>query len=147
MSIQDKNILWNRCLSILRDNLNEEQFNAWFKPISVYSYEDNRLVLNVPSQFFVEKLEGSYLNLVKATLRHVYGEGIKLYYNDSNVTVKGATSSPVIDNRVERSIPKVNNPFEKVEYGDIDSQLNPKYTFENYCGSISNKLAVSIGEA
>ena len=61
MSIQDKNILWNRCLSILRDNLNEEQFNAWFKPISVYSYEDNRLVLNVPSQFFVEKLEGSYL--------------------------------------------------------------------------------------
>ncbi len=147
MDIQDKNILWNKCLSILRDNLNEEQFNAWFKPISVYSYEDNRLVLTVPSQFFVEKLEGSYLNLVKATLRHVYGDGIKLYYNDSTVTVKGATTSPIIDNRVERSLPKVNNPFDKVEYGDIDSQLNPKYTFENYCGSMSNKLAVSIGEA
>lgn len=147
MYSQDKNILWDKCLSILKDNLSEEQFNAWFKPITVYSYEENRLVLNVPSQFFVEKLEGTYLNLVKSTLRHVYGDSIRLYYNDSSVTVRGATSSPVVDNRVEKSLPKANNPFEKVEYGDIDSQLNPKYTFENYCGSMSNKLAVSIGEA
>ena len=147
MQFQDKNILWNKCLSILKDNLNEEQYNAWFKPLSVFSYEDNKLVLNVPSQFFVEKLEGSYLNLVKTTLRHVYGDGVKLYYNDSAMTVKGATSSPSVDNRVEKSYPKDNNPFQKVEYGDIDSQLNPKYTFENYCGSMCNKLAVSIGEA
>ena len=39
------------------------------------------------------------------------------------------------------------NPFRQVDYGDIDPQLNPKYTFENYCDSMSNKLAVSIGKA
>lgn len=142
MNIQDKNILWDKCLSILKDNLNDEQFNAWFKPISVDSYEDNRLVLNVPSQFFVERLEGVYLNLVKATLRHVYGSGIKLYYKDSNYTVKGG-DDPII----EPPIKEPKDPFNKVKYGEIDSQLNPKYTFENYCGSMSNKLAVSIGEA
>ena len=48
MVSQDKNILWERCLAIFRDNLTEEQFNAWFMPLSVYSYEDNKLVLNVP---------------------------------------------------------------------------------------------------
>ena len=149
MYTQDKDILWEKCLSILKDNLNEEQFNAWFKPISVYSYENNQLVLNVPSSFFVEKLEGTYLNLVKSTLRHVYGSGIKLYYKDSVVEVKtkGGTDSTVVDNRVEKSLPKNSNPFETVDYGDIDSQLNPKYTFENYCDSMCNKLAVSIGEA
>ena len=146
MQIQDKNILWDKCLSIFRDNLNEEQFNAWFKPITVDSYEDDKLVLVIPSQFFVETLEGRYLKLVKATLRHVYGDKIKLYYKDSSTTVRGGTSSPVVDNRVDKSMPKVSNPFEKVEYGDIDSQLNPKYTFENYCGSMCNKLAVTIGE-
>lgn len=147
MMAQDKNILWEQCLSIFKDNLNEEQYNAWFKPISVYSYENNKLVLCVPSQFFVEKIEGTYLNLVKATLHRIYGNDVKLYYKDSNLTVKGTASSPVVDRRIEQSIPKINNPFEKVEYGDIDSQLNPKYTFENYCGSMSNKLAVTIGEA
>ena len=30
---------------------------------------------------------------------------------------------------------------------DIDPQLNPRYTFENYCQSMSNKLAVSVGMA
>lgn len=146
MYSQEKNILWEKCLSIFKDNLSEEQYNAWFKPISVDSYGEDKLTLCVPSQFFVEKFEGTYMKLVKSTLRHVYGNKIKLYYKDSSTTVRGATSSPIIDNRVEKSLPKVGNPFEKVEYGDIDSQLNPKYTFENYCGSMSNKLAVSIGE-
>ena len=146
MYSQDKDILWERCLSIFKDNLSEEQYNAWFKPITVDSYEDNKLVLTIPSQFFVEKLEGTYLKLVKTTLRHIYGNQIKLFYNDSSTTVRGATNSPIVDNRVEKSIPKINSPFEKVEYGDIDSQLNPKYTFDNYCGSHSNKLAMTIGE-
>jgi chromosomal replication initiator protein len=146
MVSQDKNILWERCLAIFRDNLTEEQFNAWFMPLSVYSYEDNKLVLNVPSQYFVERIERTYLNLVKKTLRHIYGDKIQLYYNDSSTTIKGATSSPVIENRVEKSMPKIVSPFQKEDYGEIDSQLNPKYNFENYCGGMCNKLAVTIGE-
>ena len=149
MQTQDKNILWDKCLSILKDNLNEEQFNAWFKPISVHSYENNQLVLNVPSTFFVEKLEGTYLNLVKSTLRHVYGNSIRLFYKESvvDVVTKGGTDSTIVETRIEKSLPKTSNPFDTVDYGDIDSQLNPKYTFENYCDSMCNKLAVSIGEA
>jgi chromosomal replication initiator protein len=144
MVSQDKNILWERCLAIFRDNLTEEQFNAWFMPLSVYSYEDNKLVLNVPSQYFVERIERTYLNLVKKTLRHIYGDKIQLYYNDSSTTIKGATSSPVIENRVEKSMPKIVSPLQKEDYGEIDSQLNPKYNFENYCGGMCNKLAVTI---
>jgi chromosomal replication initiator protein len=34
-----------------------------------------------------------------------------------------------------------------VQYADVDPQLNPRNTFENYCDSNSNKLAVSIGMA
>lgn len=39
------------------------------------------------------------------------------------------------------------NPFKEQIVEDIDSQLNPDYTFENYCISHSNKVAQSIGEA
>ena len=39
-------------------------------------------------------------------------------------------------------------PFQQDDtLDDIDPQLNPRYTFENYCCSMSNKLAVSIGQA
>ena len=39
------------------------------------------------------------------------------------------------------------NPFNTPIQVDFDSQLNPKYTFENYCGSQSNRIALSIGKA
>ena len=39
------------------------------------------------------------------------------------------------------------NPFQTEVVEEFDSQLNPKYTFENYCGSVCNKIARSIGEA
>ena len=144
MDSQDKDILWGKCLDIFRDNLSEEQFNSWFMPITVHSYMDNKLTLSVPSQFFVERIETTYYTLVKSTLRRVFGDKIQLYYKDLHTTVK-AVPTPVVENRVEKSMPKLNSPFQKVDYGEIDSQLNPKYTLENYCGGACNMLAVSIG--
>ena len=44
--------------------------------------------------------------------------------------------------------PRVANPFEREDSLDeIDPQLNPRYTLENYCSSMSNKLAVSVADA
>ena len=39
------------------------------------------------------------------------------------------------------------SPFQTPEYEDLDSQLNPYYTFENYYTSDSNKVARITGEA
>ena len=69
-----------------------------------------------------------------------------IHVGPNSLPIKGATSSPVIENRVEKSMPKIVSPFQKEDYGEIDSQLNPKYNFENYCGGMCNKLAVTIGE-
>ncbi len=155
--VSQQDNLWSKCLSKFKDNLPAEQYDAWFKPISVSSYENDKLVLNVPSIYFVEQIESRYLNLLKSTLKFVYGSKVKLFYDfnvvnhsdDTKVTMKGAEKSPAIENRFDQSMPRMSNPFERpeVECEDIDSQLNPKYTFENYCGSMCNKLAVSIGEA
>ncbi len=144
MNTQDKDILWGKCLEIFKDNLTDEQYNAWFKPISVYSYEaeTNKLVLMVPSRYFVERIESTYASLVKSTLRRVYGK-FNLYFKDSCTSTVTKPEAPA---EVAKPINKpFANPFQKVEYGEIDSQLNPKYTFDNYCGGVCNMLAVTIG--
>ena len=153
---KDKNIqLWNKCLAILRDNLDAEQFNAWFEPIVAVELVDNKLTLKLPSQFFVQQIEQRYLQLFSATLRRVYGNDVKLFYTfnivkdtpDSSVTIARDNSSTKLNSNVTRQTQQVANPFEPVELDDINPQLNPRYTFENYCGSMSNKLAVSVGMA
>ncbi|WP_301196926.1 DnaA/Hda family protein, partial [uncultured Muribaculum sp.] len=140
--------LWEDCLEIFKDNLPTEQFDAWFKPITSISFDGRTLKLMVPTSFFVEQLEEKYMKLLAPTLRKVYGPKVQLFYQydtvakdpTSSVTIESSRPSPAVQ-------PHSVNPFKTDVVADFDSQLNPRYTFENYCGSISNKIARSIGEA
>lgn len=146
---------WSKCLEIFRDNLPAEQFDAWFAPIVASNYVGNKLTLRVPSQFFIEQIEERYYNLLSSTLKRVYGSEIKLYYNydivknqsDTEITQENDIASAFLKNPVSLQQRSQSNPFDTTYFGDIDPQLNPRYNFENYCGSMSNKLAVSIGQA
>ncbi|MBP7368875.1 MAG: hypothetical protein KA976_04005, partial [Paludibacteraceae bacterium] len=42
--------LWERCLKVIRDNINEASYKTWFEPIIPLQYENNRFVVQVPSQ-------------------------------------------------------------------------------------------------
>lgn len=143
--------LWESCLEIFKDNIPTEQFDAWFKDVSSLSYEDGALTLIVPSHFFVEQFEERYYKLIALTLRKVYGEGVKLYYTYNQVKNEPSTNVKMKSSKPSPSIPSqqapIANPFKQEFIEDIDSQLNPRYNFENYCGSTSNKIALSIGEA
>jgi len=149
---------WNRCLDVIKANLPAEQFDVWFAPIVAVDYEEtsSRVTLRVPSRFFAEQIEGRYINILSAALKKVFGENVKLTYkfnvvgNDDSSAVEQArdNSSAKLQQELKIRKPRVSNPFDHDDsLDDIDPQLNPRYTFENYCSSMSNKLAVSIGEA
>ena len=149
---------WNRCLDVIKANLPAEQFDVWFAPIVAVDFdqENDRVTLKVPSQFFVEQIEGRYINVLSLALKRVFGENVKLTYkynvvgNDDASAVEQTEDNSSTRLRQDLKIhkPHVANPFDREDsLEDIDPQLNPRYTFENYCDSMSNKLAVSIGHA
>ena len=149
---------WNRCLDVIKANLPAQQFDVWFSPIVAVDYdqENSRVTLRVPSQFFVEQIEGRYINILSAALKKVFGENVKLIYkynvvgNDDTSAVEQTKDNSSVKLIHEHNIrkPRVANPFDRDDtLEDFDPQLNPRYTFENYCSSMSNKLAVSIGQA
>lgn len=141
---------WEKCRRMFRDNLSQEQFDSWFAPTSFISFADGTLRIAVPSPFFKEQLEANYLQLLRKVLRHVYGEGVKLFYHyqvvkglqDTNVAESSATPSAAVGNRANAA-----NPFVAKGNDEIDSQLNPRYNFENYCTGECNLLADTIGRA
>lgn len=143
--------LWDECLRIIRDNVSPEQYRAWFEPISCVSCTDNDLVLRIPSPFFKEQLESQYYNLLGSTLVRVYGRGIRLSYEFYQVGNDPSTAVRMADGRPSQAaMPRPgadSNPFRQSPPPDIDPQLNPGYTFENYCSSQSNQVARAIGEA
>jgi chromosomal replication initiator protein len=72
--------LWERCLKVIRDNINEASFKTWFEPIIPLQYENNRFVVQVPSQFFVEYIEKKYIDLLRRTIYREIGAGTQLEY-------------------------------------------------------------------
>ena len=75
MNKEEYILLWSKCLEILRDNLDAEQFKAWFEPIVFVGFEDNKLTLKVPSQFFVQQIEQNYFSLLVLHSAGCLGKG------------------------------------------------------------------------
>ncbi len=140
-------LLWDKCLEVIKDNLTAEQYDAWFSQIRACNFDQNGLTLSVPSMFFVEQIEDQYSNLLRKTLNRVYKCDINLYYKYDVVKSEAGDNDKSGSVTIKQPKNAVRNPFIQESVPNIDSQLNPYNTFENYCGSMSNKLAVSIGMA
>ena len=151
----DCKILWKNCLDVIRDIIPEAAFNTWFSPIVPLKYEDNVLTIQVPSQFFYEYLEDKYIDLIQQTLYRKIGEGTILNYRilveaESNTTVemRGEPKLSISDKKNPNPISaKVPSPFDRVEPSEFDSQINSKYTFNNFFEGESNRLARTAAEA
>ncbi|MET3113564.1 chromosomal replication initiator protein [Pedobacter sp. CG_S7] len=156
--------VWNNCLQIIKDNIPAQSFKTWFEPITPLKLEDKVLTIQVPSLFFYEWLEEHYVSLLRRTVKLQLGDEGRLEYNivvdqSSNgvlpYTTKMPSSGNGSDNR-KQSMPvpvninrDIKNPFvipglKKIQ---VDPQLNPNYTFENYVEGDSNRLARSAGHA
>ena len=150
--MQDSNSQkWEKCLEIIRDLIPAEQFRHWFSPLSFVSLKDNRLTISCPSEFFSEQLDQRFASNLKFALNRVFGGGMRLTYqfpivaDDPSTQVNMGSTHP--NHAVKPTPGASSNPFQDRYVEEINSQLNPEYTFENYCISESNKVAQSIGEA
>ncbi len=142
----DYQTLWDKCLAVIKDIVPEAAFDTWFKPIVPLSYEDNKFTIEVPSQFFYEYLEAKYVNVLKVTLYRMIGQGTILNYrikvvkpNNQEVHKGGGATVDIISDS------KGNNPL--ADHKVWNSNLNSKYTFDNYFEGTSNRLVRSSSEA
>ena len=126
------NILWQKCLTILEDNLSASAFRTWFKPLVPLSYENNVLVLQVQSQFVANYIEENYIELLSKVLFKVFGPETQLQYKVLVDSTSGASAT----------MPSANHPK---PVNDLDAQLNPAYTFDTFVAGEANKLARTAG--
>ena len=160
----DHEIIWNRCLQIIRDNVPSVSFRTWFEPIIPVKLKDNVLTIQVPSPFFYEYLEEQYIDLLRKTLRKELGQDAKLEYNvvmENNIynskpyTVRFPTRNKTELKNRPLSVPMdkeeiaIRNPFiiPGLKKLRVDPQLNSEYSFANFIEGSCNRLAKSAGYA
>lgn len=156
--------VWESCLNIIRDNVSSQSFKTWFEPIKPIKLSASVLTIQVPSQFFYEWLEEHYITLLKKTIKKELGNNGRLEYSiimENNYsaskpyTVKVPTSSkkelknPSVAMPIDLNQNTIRNPFiiPGLKKVNVESQLNPNYTFENLVEGDCNRLARSAGFA
>ena len=159
-----KSEVWNKCLSFIKDNIQPQAFKTWFEPIEAVKLVDNVLSIQVPSKFFYEWLEEHYMSLLKSVLIQQLGPDARLVYvikmentfgnkqpftesipSNQRNTIKPQDVSAPLSSRSH----ELKNPFiiPGIRNLQIESQLNPNYSFDNFLEGDANRLARSAGLA
>lgn len=149
--------LWDNSLLLIKDNVSEQQYNTWFKPIVFESYKPSTktLLVQVPSPFVYEYLEQNYVGLLSKVLHRNFGDGIRLTYrvvtDKEHKLAQDLEADPADEDVAERNRKAKQAQTQGVvpealqQQDDIDTQLDPKLTFNNYVEGESNKLPRSVG--
>ncbi|EFI49212.1 chromosomal replication initiator protein DnaA [Segatella oris] len=144
---------WGKSLALIRQNVTQQQFETWFKPIVFEHYNEatKTILVQVPSLFVYEYLEENFLNLLKTVLYRSFGEGAQLTYRvvtdkEHKLTQDLEADPTDAEPRKERSGANQSpSPMDVDKAADIDTQLDPHLNFKNYVEGTSNKLVRSLG--
>lgn len=135
--IQDAKNAWKECLSIIKDKVPFLTYNTWFLPIKPIELKDSVLKIQVPNNFFVEWIDEHYNSLINRTIREIIGEDAQLVYvilEDKDDLFH--EPAPVI----KVAIPE--KPVVQAEPAEeFNTNLNPRYFFENFIKGEGNQLA------
>ena len=161
---QTPSSVWNNCLAFIKDNIQPQAYKTWFEPIVPVKLSEDVLSIQVPSKFFYEWLEEHYIKILKLALTKELGKDARLVYvikmentfgNKEPFTEKiPSSNNPIVKSQnVETPFTsftsELKNPFviPGIRNLQIESQLNPNYTFDNFLEGDSNRLARSAGLA
>jgi chromosomal replication initiator protein len=145
----DYQLLWRKCLAVIKGAVSETTYDTWFRPIVPISYADRQITVQVPSQFFYEYLEEKYIHILQMSLERVFGTGTSLSYRVVVGPQPDTDPGAGTPSAHGKTAPAVATPFARAVPKDAgwDTHLAAKYTFDNFYEGTSNRLARSTGLA
>ncbi len=140
-SLQDT--LWQQCLARLENELPEQQFNTWIRPLHAVE-NANGLKLLAPNRFVLDWVNDHYIENIKNTVNNLNQDG-KL------AVVLDIGSVQAFDPELAVTKTPEQRPERRTEQRTPQrSNLNPGFTFDTFVEGKSNQLAraasIQIGE-
>lgn len=165
--------VWGRCLDIIKESITHQAFKTWFEPTTAIRLEGATLTVQVPSRFFYEWIEEHYYALVRKSIVEALGEGAALIYHAAGEDVvetpyeravtlpvrpaehasgapqrrQGPVFSPLATPLFQQPVRSPNAQPQPATAPQVQSFLNPRYTFENFITGECNQLAYAAAKA
>ena len=138
-------ILWDKCLNIIKEKVSQQNFDTWIRPIKISSIEDNCVRFSVPNRFFRDWLDENYTSLINDTLNKIVGTTTKVSFDVYNS--HGRNNMPVSAGKVDNETNKTAKAHTKPR---INPSLNHNYTFERFivgaCNQFAHAASIAVSE-
>ena len=135
--------LWQRCLTVLQEELPAQQFSMWIRPLQCV-VTDNVLTLYAPNRFVLDWVRDKYVNRINELITMTEGEDPYLLRFDVG-------SKPIVppvqdsaDNKSSENFsPNTKSTSAATTVTNLPNKPNVrvKYTFDNFVEGKSNQLA------
>lgn len=133
--------LWQTCVDQLAQELPEQQFNTWIKPLTAEVTDDfGKVTIFVANRFKLDWVRAQYSNRISALLEKIYGQPITvelaLALRESarkSVSVRPASEFPALDEPSELA--------EDSAPAGPKNRLNTGLTFDTLVEGTANRMA------
>ncbi len=132
--MNNNSILWSNILEKIKNELNSLTFEVWFEETELYELKNGVAKILVPYAFHKKHIKENYTKLITSCFIEELGEPVELEF--------------VIQEEIEEEeilpeeTPKNNDIiYEEKENSNFESNLNRKYTFDNFVVGNTNKFA------
>lgn len=128
-------VIWSNVLNQIKDELSSLSYDTWFAETELYQLKDGKAYIIVPMPIHKKHLIENYHDIIVSKINDVVGDTYDIHLLlkeeiDENTDLKEEEKEIVNNNK---DIEEVNN--------NINSNLNPNYTFNNFVVGNSNKFA------
>ncbi len=134
--------LWESVLAQIQLNISPANFATWFKGTKIASQENNQIIVHTPNSFAKEWLEQKYNKLIFKIIHSLDSniKDVKYFIQNSSLKMKTPRRGGVA--------PREEEQLEFQEFRvDKETNLNQKYTFENFVVGAFNELAHAAAQA
>ncbi len=118
--------VWDKCLNELKKSIKPHEYKTWIKDLLFISISGKQVMLKAKDNITKEFVEKRYLPLIKDVVGRNFGKPLEI-----SIVLQEKSSPGVM---LELNLSTKKTP-------KIESNLNPKYTFENFIVGSSNQFA------
>ena len=128
--------LWEKTLNIIKGEMSEVSFNTWIKSCEPISMSSDTIKVSVPNAFTQEILEKRYKDLVANSVRAICS---KLY--NIEFLIASEIQNTEEEKANKKSSRKAKEDTKVIVNDEMNTNLNPKYTFDSFVIGNSNRFA------
>ena len=124
--------VWQGALEKIQSHISSQTFETWFRSLGPLEFDGSSMVLEVPSQFYVDWLDHHYRGLIESSLEEAAGRPVSLSFH-----VRMA-EAPVFEERPRGPLPLP---------GRHECYLSPHNKFETFIVGNGNQFAHAVSQA